>query len=74
MGACCSRRNSVRAPRVLTELESLRAQFQWKRFVHKLHRLRKLQRLFGYIGYHLKSFGSHIRKRLQLELPKIKSA
>jgi len=58
---------------VLTEFESLRAQFHWKRFIHKLFKLRKLQRLFGYIGYHLKSFGSRIRRRLQLELPKIKS-
>jgi len=74
MGASCSRRNSVRAPRVLTELESLRAQFHWKRILRKLFRLRKLQRLFGYIGHHLKSFGSRIRKRLQLELPKIKTA
>lgn len=59
---------------MLTELESLRAQFQWKRLLHKLRKLRKLQRFFGYIGHHLKSFGSHIRKRLLLELPKIKNA
>ena len=65
MGSACSRRAlPVRVVRQLTELQSAVAVVNWTRFVTAFIGVRRLQRLFAYIGHHLQTIKAPLRHRL----------
>jgi hypothetical protein len=39
---------------------------RWRRFIYKIRRARRLQRLYAYCGHHLPTFGKYIRARLRI--------
>ena len=41
------------------------ATLAWRRLVRKLQRLRRLQRIWAYLGHHLQTFGVEVRARLR---------
>ena len=58
---CCRRAHRVR------EVDTLP---RWIRLLRKLHRVRRLQRLFAVIGQHLQGLPWTLRHRVQRALPK----
>jgi hypothetical protein len=39
---------------------------RWTGILRHLHRLRRLQRVFAYVGHHLQSYPRNLRQRLRL--------
>ena len=44
--------------------------WRWRQLVIKCFRIRRLQRIFGYVGQFLQQYPSSLRARLQKELKK----
>jgi hypothetical protein len=47
------------------EEEAGHALLVWRRLVRKLQRLRRLQRIFAYVGQHLQTYAQDLRDRLR---------